>query len=387
MKQRLLYITHHQLDQNNGGCNASKGFLRCFAALFDEGTVISHDMADASPYIPSHFQFCPMQDSRSKVRKLLDMYRGAISGHYYFVREHLKEHQYDVVVIDHSFTGAGLPEYIKSTGAKLITIHHNVERDYLRDNSKEKPLLYRLPYLYYRRKAERDCLRHSDVNLTVTAHDAEVFRSWYPGIHVYPWGIFEHQDTPRPVFEPPKDKHTFVITGSLYFRQSLLPIIDFVRRYWALVLQAHPDAKLIIAGRNPAAELLKVGAETTGVTIIPNPEKVVHVVHLANYYVCPIYSGSGLKLRLFDGLRLGLPVLCHEVAANGYEKVKESGFLFTYHDEASFSEALQKLSSASIDPEKVFQSFQDTFSLSNGIKRLQNILQESFESTANKKNI
>ena len=143
MKQRLLYITHHQLDQNNGGCNASKGFLRCFAALFDEGTVISHDMADASLYIPSHFKFCPMQDSRSKVRKLLDMYRGAISGHYYFVREHLKEHQYDVVVIDHSFTGAGLPEYIKSTGAKLITIHHNVERDYLRDNSKEKPLLYR----------------------------------------------------------------------------------------------------------------------------------------------------------------------------------------------------------------------------------------------------
>ena len=121
----------------------------------------------------------------------------------------------------------------------------------------EKPLLYRLPYLYYRRKAERDCLRHSDVNLTVTAHDAEVFRSWYPGIHVYPWGIFEHQDTPRPVFEPPKDKHTFVITGSLYFRQSLLPIIDFVRRYWPLVLQACPDAKLIIAGRNPAAELLQ----------------------------------------------------------------------------------------------------------------------------------
>lgn len=376
MKQRLLYITHHKLDENNGGCNASKGFLRCFAALFDEGTVICHDMADARPYIPAQFEFCPMKDHRTKIRKLIDMYRGVINGHYYFVREHLKTNKYDVVVIDHTFTGAGLPEFIKATGAKLITIHHNVERDYLRDNSKEKPLLYRWPFLHFSKKAERDCLRLSDVNLTVTAHDARVFSSWYQDCPVYPWGIFEYQPTPAPVFTPQNNEHTFVITGSLYFRQSLIPIIDFIKRYWPLILQLFPDAKLIIAGRNPSEELKKTGAEAVGVTIIPNPEKIVHVVHLANYYVCPIFTGSGLKLRNLDGLRHGLPILCHEVAANGYEEVAASGYLFAYHDETSFTEALKQMTSISLDPDKVFKSYKDSFSQETGQKKLADILRQ-----------
>jgi glycosyltransferase involved in cell wall biosynthesis len=333
-------------------------------------------MAEPEQYIPSNFKFCPMRDKRSKVRKLIDMYRGVISGHFYFVREHLRKNRYDVVVIDHSFTGAGLPKYIKQTGSKLITIHHNVERDYLRDNSREKPLLYRFPFLHFSKKAERECLRYSDISLTVTEHDAKVFRSWYRGLHVYSWGIFEHYDTQLPVFEAKEANHTFVITGSLYFRQSLKPIIDFVRHYWPLVLQLYPDAKLIIAGRNPAKKLLKAGSKTTGVTVIPNPDKIVHVVCQADYYVCPIYAGSGLKLRLFDGLRQGLPVLCHEVAANGYEEVAAKGCIYVYHDDASFIEALQRLTSAKTDAAKVFQAYKDSFALQTGQQRLTKILRQ-----------
>jgi hypothetical protein len=376
MSKRLLFITHHRLCDNNGGCNASKGFLHCFAALYDCAVICPRFGGPTAPYIPEGVTIHFIQNKRSNIRKLFDMYRGVISPIYYDVREHLQAHRYDVIVIDHSFSGTGISQYCRQTGAKVITIHHNVERDYLRDNSEEKPLLYRLPYLYYCRKAERDCLRNSDVNLTVTAHDAKVFRSWYPDIHVYPWGIFEHKDTEVPVLEPWKAGHTFVITGSLYFRQSLIPVIDFVKRYWPLVLQTCPDAKLIIAGRNPTAELLNAGAEATGVTIIPNPEKIVHVVHLANYYVCPIYTGSGLKLRLFDGLRLGLPVLCHEVAANGYEKVSESGSIFVYHDEKSFTEALKEMIASDIEPMRIFQSFKDSFSLKAGEMRLSDILKQ-----------
>lgn len=374
MSRRLLYITHHQLDQNNGGANASKGFLHCFAAFFDEGTVICHDMPEASPYIPENFKSCPMRDKRSKIRKLFDMYRGRISGHYYFVKEHLKTHRYDVVVIDHTFTGAGLPEYIKATGAKLITIHHNVERDYLRDNSKEKPLLYRWPFLHYCKKAEKDCLRHSDANLTVTKHDAFVFRSWYHSIRVYPWGIYEYSPLEEPQWAPKKDNQTFIITGSLYFRQSTLPIMDFVRRYWPLVLQACPEAHLIIAGRNPSEELQKLCNEAEKVVVIPNPESMADVVGKANYYICPIYAGSGLKLRIFDGLKQGLPVLCHDVAANGYESVAEKGCLFTYHDAQSFAESLRRMLSTKVTPAEVFQSYKACFSLQAGQERLAEIL-------------
>lgn len=374
--KKLLYITHHKLEDNNGGCNASKGFLQCFAALFDEGVVICHSMTDPSTYIPSNFTYCPMQDKRSKIRKLFDMYRGAISGHYYFVRNHLKKHHYDVVVIDHTFTGAGLSKYIKSTGAKLITIHHNVERDYLRDNGKERPLLYRFPFLYYCRKAERDCLQHSDVNLTVTERDANVFRSWYPDIHVYSWGVFEYRPIEDKVLPAKPKGQTFIITGSLYFEQSLTPIMDFIKDYWPLVRKEYPLAQLLIAGRNPSPALYEASSTVEGITVIPNPDDMEAVVRKADYYVCPINAGSGLKLRIFDGLKQGLPILSHDVAAAGYEPLAANGCLFSYHDRQTFHNALCNMMAADTSLQTVYQTFKNTFSLQHGQSKLAEILHE-----------
>lgn len=376
MKQKLLYITHHKLDDNNGGCNASKGFLHCFASLFDEGAVICHTMDNPSSYIPSNFTYYPMVDKRGKVRKLFDMYRGAISGHYFFVRKHLREHHYDAVVIDHTFTGAGLSKYIKSTGAKLITIHHNVERDYLSDNGKERSLLYRLPFLYYSRKSERDCLQNSDLNLTVTERDASVFRSWFPNIHVSNWGIFEYRPIEDKEFTDKTKSHIFVITGSLYFEQSLMPIMGFIHDYWPLVQKEIPQAQLLIAGRNPSPALLDMCASTKGIVVIPNPDDMGAVVRKADYYICPIHAGSGLKLRIFDGLKQGLPVLCHEFSAVGYESLTANGFLFPYHNQQSFVESLQQITQADILPQQVYHTFKDTFSLSTGQEKLENLLKQ-----------
>ena len=377
MNQHLLFVDHHKLDDNNGGCNAAKGFLHCFASLFDDITLICHRVDHTAPYIPPNVSYVPMEDCRSQVRKLVDMYRGAISGHYYFVREHLRRQHYDVVVIDHTFTGAGLSAYIKQTGASLITIHHNVERDYLRDNGKEKPLLYRYPFLYYCRKSERDCLRHSDLNLTVTARDAQVFRSWLPDANIQPWGIFEYRDLPRKNFAPKTKGQTFVITGSLCFEQSLRPILSFLGSYWPLVVCEMPQARLLIAGRNPSPQLQAACRQATAVTLIANPEDMGDVVRQADYYICPINAGSGLKLRLFDGFKEGLPVLCHEVSAAGYEPLVANGCLFAYRDAATFVASLRRLAQAALPRQYVYQTFCDTFSRQAGSQRLQQLLQQA----------
>ena len=376
MNKRLLIITHHKLNENNGGCNASKGFVHCLASLFDECAIISPEIHPTEPYIPKDFKYYPLHDTRSKARKFFDMYRGRISGLYYAVKEHLKNHRYDVVVIDHSFSGAGISSYIKSTGAKLITIHHNVERDYLRDNSKERPVFYRYPFLYFSKKAEIDSLRNSDINLTVTERDAQVFRSWFSNICVHNWGIFEYLPIQDKIFTPKPRRNTFVITGSLCFEQSLLPIKDFIKCYWQLVQQNVPDARLLIAGRNPSEELFRLSASKEGIEIIPNPMNMAEVVQQADFYICPVFAGSGLKLRVFDGLKQGLPVLCHEVSAAGYEIIAERNCLFPYNDEETFIASLKAMLSAGVSQEDVYQAYKETFSLEAGKKRIKEILEK-----------
>lgn len=377
MTKKVLFITHHKLNENKGGSNGSKGSLHCFATLFDNLAVLSPAFeGPVSPYIPSGVKLYHPNDTRSNLRKLVDMYRGVISPLYYAVRQHLKTHRYDIIVVDHSFSGAGLINDLKKTGAKIITIHHNVERDYLRDNSKERPVFYRYPFLYFSKKAERDCLKNSDINLTVTEHDASVFRLWYPDAHVYNWGNFEYLSIVDKSFEERQRRLTFVITGSLCFSQSIVPISLFINKYWPLVHQVYQDAKLLIAGRNPSKELQQICSTDKGILLIPNPEDIESVVQQADYYICPISEGSGRKLRILDGLRQGLPILCHDVSVSGYESIKDNHFLFSYHDEESFIESLRKITTTPISPDKVYQAYRKEFSLSTGIMRLETFLRK-----------
>ena len=376
MSKRVLIATYHRLDENTGGCNGSKGFIHCFASLFDDCSLVCQAFPDVYTYIPRNVKVYPYYERRNKVRLAIDIYRGVIFGLYYAIRDHLRSHHYDIIVIDHSMAGAAVMPYVKATGATVITIHHNVERDYLDANRRQHSLTYRLPYIHYAKQAERDCLRASDLNLTVTQRDADTFSAWYPGLHVSNWGDFEYRPIADKHFPEGKRGLTFICTGSLDFEQSLLPITDFVGRYWPLLRGELPAARLIIAGRQPADTLRQLCDATEGVTIIPNPDDMGAVVRQADYYICPISTGSGRKLRVFDGLKEGLPVLCHEVSAAGYEAVAARGCLFAYHDEATFLAALRHMLAAPPTGDTVYQAFRESFSISAGIERLRHILEQ-----------
>ena len=167
---------------------------------------------------------------------------------------------------------------------------------------------------------------------------------------------------------------TFIITGSLYFRQSLVPIVDFIQYYWPLVIAIHPDSTLLIAGRKPSQELINLCGDNRNIKIIANPEDMAVVVSKANYYICPIYTGSGLKLRNWDGLKQGLPILCHERSAAGYEVFEKRKYLFSYHDDKTFIESLNSLLSNKIAPEDIYAAYREVFSLDTGIEKLHDIL-------------
>lgn len=378
MSARLLVITRHRLNENNGGSNASKGFIKCFSALFDDCSLIYPEFCNPASYIPKKYKLYPCYDGRSKLRKGLDCYRGVLSPLSSFVKRHLSKYSYDIIVIDHSFIGASLVKVVKTTGAKVITIHHNVERDYQHDNRKEYSLSFRLPYIHFAKKAERDCLHYSDLNLTVTPKDASTFRSWYPNkdMHVHYWGIFEYHPIVSKVFAPKANRKNFIITGSLYFYQSLLPILEFINRYWPLLRQICPSAMLIIAGRNPSEILQRECADKEGITLIPNPDDMATLVQQADYYICPINAGSGLKLRVMDGLRQGLPILCHKISSNGYEPLLNHGCLFTYDDEQTFMDSLRQMLSSSATQNAVYQTYCENFSLKTGVNRLRQIMEQ-----------
>lgn len=375
--KKVLFLTRHYLSDNNGGANATKGFVHAFARLFDDLVLIypEHDNEDNSNFVPQSVKCIPCFDHRSKIQKGLDVYRGRLHRLTDFVRRHLGGCKYDIIVIDHSLTAASLIESIKATGAKIITIHHNVERFYMKDNL--PPLAYRLPMMYYSSKAETAALLASDINFTLTENDAQVFVSWYPqrNLHVHNIGICEFRHLADKSFPLKKKGRTFIITGSLCFKQSNRPIVEFMKNYYEILLKACPDCKLIIAGRNPSMEILDICRDKQNVMVIGNPEDMNVLLEGADYYLCPINAGSGIKLRVIDGLKHGLPILCHSVSAVGYETFRNNRQLFEYNDQNSFYTSVNQMLMADINPNDIYNTFKEEFSVESLAMKLHRIIQ------------
>lgn len=376
MRNQLLYITSHKLSDNNGGANCSKFFVNAFAKLFDDCSIIFPAFDEPHAVIPSKYKQYPCFDKRCKIKKGIDMYMGVVSALYAFIIKHIKIHSYKIIVIDHSVTGTSLVKILKATGAKLITIHHNVEKDYLKDNGAERPIIYRYAYNYYALKSEKECLENSDINITLTEKDASVFRTWYKAkdIHAYCVSSRECINIPRKELETKTNGYTFAITGSLSFIQSVSSILLFLEKYYPVLKKCCPDCSLLITGRNPAPILVKKCDIDPTIKLIPNPIDINSVIKQADFYICPINKGSGMKQRVMDGLRQGLTILCHEVSVYGYENFEKEQFLYRYNDEKSFKSSVEKLTSNRKPKSVVYEKFRKEFSFDTGVTILREIL-------------
>lgn len=378
---RALIITRHYLDQNLGGPNCSKAFVKAVSGIYPQCTVIypehnGHD-TDLTLITASGTITVPCYDKRSKIRKLIDVYRGTLHRFRLFTREFLKDNVFDVIFIDHSLTASsGIMDAVVGTGSKIVTLHHNVEKNYIRDN---KPgLLYRLPYRHFALKAEHEAVMHSDLNLTLTRADYEYFAGCYPekqsSFDVM--NLFEYNTGNAGDVADNAEDNLFIISGSLGAAQTETALLKFMKEYMPVLNRIVPNGRLVITGRNPSKKLCLACKDFDNITVVPNPEDLQAVMAAGKYYICPLHTGSGIKLRIMDALHIGLPVVAHEVSARGYENITDAGFMFVYSDKETFEIKIKELLNANIHRDEVKDSYMATFSYNAGKSRLEDILNE-----------
>jgi glycosyltransferase involved in cell wall biosynthesis len=111
-----------------------------------------------------------------------------------------------------------------------------------------------------------------------------------------------------------------------------------------------------------------------GLKLILNPDNLSDIIAQGDIYLCPVESGSGLKLRIMDALRLGKPVIAHEISARGYEQFVNAGFLFTYSDVPTFRKCIQSVTCRKFKCDEIRKLFFEVFSFSSGVTRLSKLL-------------
>ena len=113
--------------------------------------------------------------------------------------------------------------------------------------------------------------------------------------------------------------------------------------------------------------------------LCPNPVDINEIVSRAHIYICPINVGGGLKLRVMDGLKMGLPILTHKVSARGYEPFVDKDYFAVYKDKDSFEKGIRKLIEIVHDGVKedlIKSDYSTIFGTQSGIDRFKSLIEK-----------
>ena len=373
---KILFVNKDNPFGVGGGDFATHAYLLAFSELCNGNIdVYLRDGIKTNDSIKANFIIVP---ERSIFARIKSLFTGHLHRNVNAVRKRLAEGvRYDYCVFNNSKTSTGLIRQVRDLGIKTITIHHNVEPEFVRDNTPN--WLHRTLLMHLVKKAERTAWQLSDYNLFLTRQDLQTFKSLYGENHSINGiiGTFEYNPMPEIKLKERDPQHlTISITGTLCLQQG----IDGIRYFFDELYQYLPEgAKVIISGRQPTEEVKALcSCHGNNVQLIPNPDDMSEVINKADIYLCPTRLGGGLKLRVMDGLRLGLPVIVHSCSARGYDELAGSDCLSVFDSKEEFASELQKLvekiQNGTIRRDYIRQRYEEVFSYQAGLRRLKAIL-------------
>lgn len=376
--KRVLYITRTDPSIRGGGSQAARAFIMGFSNLYPgKVDLIMADSCKMDHFnLPVTFYLVP---SRNLFSRYLSILTGSLHRFKGYVSNFLsqKKDSYFMCVFDGSLIAGDMVDYIDSLGIKTITIHHNYEKEYHMDNKSVE--CFRGIFPYYVIRNERNAYLKSSLNLFLTNQDKETLLKVYgqsQGVTKV-IGVYESENENLKIRSRQllNDNIIIVISGTMSSYQTLKGIFDFYKKYFPLIKEKYPNTKIIFTGQNPDKRLICIVNSEQGIMqLIPNPKEINVVVSQGNIYLCPTNIGGGIKLRLMDGLKAGLPILVHEISARGYDVFFDKPWFHVYRDEESFRTGLTSLidliKQGNWFPATIQEAYMDYFSFKVGVARL-----------------
>ena len=233
------------------------------------------------------------------------------------VKQELKAKRYDLVILDGLQMAAYLKDIRKSTQAKVVLRAHNVEHlIWQRMANAAVGLKSRyLNLLADRLKSfELDVLQKVDALLPITPDDASCFRTLgcEKPMHVTPVGV--KMDKYR-IDEQAVEHPTLFHFGSMDWLPNEEAVRWFLDRCMDLLLAQLPTIRFDIAGRNMPAWLKAY--HHPNVRIVENVSDPVVYMNSRSIMLVPLLSGSGMRVKIMEGLAMGKAIVSTTIGAEG----------------------------------------------------------------------
>lgn len=248
--------------------------------------------------------------------------------------------QPDVVVFDFPHALMLAPRRL-TVPSVLFT--HNVESEIFRRhvNVSSNPLK-RIVWRDQLRKMERferDALSRFRTVVAVSDRDAAWFREelGIPRAEVIPTGV----DTGFFSWAPPGGIGRVAFTGSMDWLANIDAMEWFLDDVWERVARQAPEAGMRVIGRNPPASLIAKAQglpwDFTGFVDDVRPH-----VHGSSVYVIPLRVGGGTRIKVFEAMAMGSPVVSTSIGVEGLPLEPDRHYLRA-DTAADFADAVVRL--------------------------------------------
>lgn len=341
---KILYILKHNPWGIGGGCYATKNYLEIFSELFKN---IQIDVLICKEYYNKeaaqrfhNCRFIPVAP-RNKVQKYLTPITRILHRHHKIGKTLIENNNYNFCIFDHSSIAGSLVNICIKKKTKTIVINHNCEIEYFKDNNNKIHNLLLLPAV---KANEHRSYIKCNYNIFLTEEDSITFNSYYGkslskiiigGIPLKTSELIISNNGPFNINCP-----RIVISGTMGNIQNLDGIYYFLDE---LYYKLPKNVQIIMTGKNPPNKLFEKIKDYSNIKIIPNPTNILDIVKDCDIFLCATRLGSGMKLRVLDGIKCSLPILAHKISARGYHNFEKKGFLYSFENENEFIEDFYKI--------------------------------------------
>lgn len=254
--------------------------------------------------------------------------------------EKLKQHQFDIVQIEGVFMATYINTIRKYSKAKIVLRTHNVEHQIWERHLKNEKNSLKKTYLSLQNKRlkifEINSFKIVDAIVTITDEDKKSIAKIVPHkpLHTCLTGINLNQY--KQVLTPQKPNTIFHF-ASMDWLPNIEAVDWLMNKVWPRVIEQHPLASLILAGRGMPERFKELNS--TNIQVLEHIQSSEQFYNAYDIMLVPLWSGSGLRIKLVEGLAYGKAIITTSIGAEGipYEKNRD---LIIADTESEFAKAI-----------------------------------------------
>ncbi len=230
----------------------------------------------------------------------------------------LKENDFDVVQLEGLYVCPYIPVIKKYSSAKIAYRAHNIEHeiwDRTAINSQGLKKWYLRILARRIRKFEIRLLNDYDLIVPITDRDSALLDKLgnRKPSHVSQTGIDSSVLIPNAKnLEHP----TLFHIGSMEWTPNQEGLVWFMDHCWSEIHKKYPDLKFYVAGRNAPVWLQKK-LEAPNVVFEGEVADAYEFMNSKSIMIVPLHSGSGMRIKVIEGMALGKPIVATTVGTEG----------------------------------------------------------------------